>query len=95
MSEQDSSKNPELSTGMRVMPPEKIATGTLAREMAGKIALDMVGTEGMSKDKLNKLYHTEYALRRNELEYIAGHDEPYAEKQIQPGEIRHEDGNTE
>lgn len=90
MSEQDSHKNPELSTGMAIMPPEKIATDTLAREMAGKIALDMVGT-GMSKDELNKVYSTAYALRRNELEHIAGHEEPYAEKQIQSGEIKHEE----
>lgn len=69
------------------MPPEKIATDTLAREMAGKIALDLVGTEGITKDKLNEAYHTEYALRRNELEHIAGHEEPYAEMQIQSGEI--------
>lgn len=93
MSEHDSYKNPEPSTGMRVMLPEKIATDTSAREMAGKIALDRVGTEGMSKDKLNRLYRTEYALRRNELEHIAGHDEPYAEKQIQSGGIRHEESD--
>lgn len=90
MSEQDPNISPELSTGMAIMPPEKIATDTLAREMAGKIALDLVGT-GMSEDELNKVYNTEYALRRNELEHIAGHEEPYAEKQIQSGEIEHED----
>lgn len=91
MSEQDSRNNPELSTGMAIMPPEKIATDTLAREMAGKIALDMVGDAGMSKDELNKVYRAEYALRRNELEHIAGHEEPYAEKQIQSGEIKREE----
>lgn len=91
MSEQDSRKSPELSTGMMIMPPEKIATDTLAREMAGKIAIDLVGVEGMSKEKLNEAYHTEYALRRNELEHIAGHEEPYAEKQIQSGEIKREE----
>lgn len=73
------------------MPPETIATSDLAREMAGKVALDAVGVEGMSTDKLNKLYATEYALRRNELEHIADHVHPYAEKQIQSGEIRQEE----
>lgn len=87
MSERNSHKNPELSNGIMKMSPEEIATDTLAREMAGKIALDRVGA-GMSKDEINELYHTEYALRRNELEHIAGHKEPYAEKQIQSGEIK-------
>lgn len=93
MSEQDSHKKPDLSTSIQVMPPETIATSNLAREMAGKVVLDAVGIEGMTTDKLNELYSTEYALRRNELEHIAGHEKPYAEKQIQSGEIRHEDPN--
>ncbi|CAN5677434.1 hypothetical protein BH23PAT2_BH23PAT2_09790 [soil metagenome] len=93
MSQQNSDKEAELSTGMRIMPSEKLATDSLAREMAGKIALDLVGVEGMSKDKLNGVYRTEYTLRRNELEHIAGHAEPYAEKQIQSGEIGHEESN--
>ena len=87
MSEHDSHKNPELYNGIMQMSPETIATSSLAREMAGKIALDLVGNEGMTKEKLNEAYYTEYALRRNELEHIAGHKEPYAEKQIQSGEI--------
>jgi hypothetical protein len=89
MSERNPGKNPELSTGMTIGTPETIATDTLAREMAGKIALDLAGTEGMTKEKLNEAYQTEYTLRRNELEHIAGHKEPYAEKQIQSGEISH------
>jgi hypothetical protein len=92
MSEQDSPKSPELSNGMVKMSAETIATNNLAREMAGKIALDLVGTVGMTKEKLNVAYQTEYVLRRNELEHIAGHEEPYAEKQIQSGEIG---GDTE
>lgn len=92
MSEQDSHKSPELSNGMMEMPPEKKATSYLAREMAGKIALDLVGNEGMTEEKLNEAYRTEYTLRRNDLEHIAGHEEPYAEKQIQSGEIG---GDTE
>ncbi|AHB42350.1 hypothetical protein RAAC3_TM7C00001G0504 [Candidatus Saccharibacteria bacterium RAAC3_TM7_1] len=91
MSEQDSRKNPETSTAIVIGSPKRVAADTLAREMAGKIVLDMVGTEGMSKDKLNMAYRTEYALRRNELEHIAGHEEPYAEKQIQSGEINHQE----
>ena len=87
MSEQDSHKSPELSSGMMKMSAETIATHSLASEMAGKIALDLVGNEGMTKEKLNEAYQTEYTLRRNELEHIAGHKEPYAEKQIQSGEI--------
>lgn len=87
MSEQNSHKSPEPMNGIAIMPPEKIATSSLALEMAGKVAMDLVGTEGMSKDKLNEAFRTEYALRRNELEHIAGHEEPYAEKQIQSGEI--------
>ena len=87
MSEQNSHKSPELSNGMMKMSPETIATSNLAQEMAGKIALDLVGNKGMTKEKLNEAYQTEYTLRRNELEHIAGHEEPYAEKQIQSGEI--------
>lgn len=93
MSEQDSPKNPELPTGMRMLNPEEIAADSFAREMAGKIALDSVGIEGMGTDKLNELYHTEYALRRNELEHMSGYKEPYAEKQIQSGEIGHEESS--
>ena len=87
MNEQDSPKSPEVSNGMMKMSAETIATHSLASEMAGKIALDLVGNEGITKEKLNEAYYTEYALRRNELEHIAGHKEPYAEKQIQSGEI--------
>ena len=82
--------NPERSTGMAIMPPEKIATSNLAREMAGQIALDAVGSEGITEEKLNTIFSTEYVLRRNELEHIAGHKDPFAEKEIQSGQIKHE-----
>lgn len=74
---------------MMKMSAETIATSNLAREMAGKIALDLVGNEGMTKEKLNEAYQTEYTLRRNELEHIAGHKNPYAEEQIQLGDAGH------
>lgn len=93
MSEQDSHKSPELSSGIMKMSAETIATSNLAREMAGKIALDLVGNEGMTKEKLNEAYQAEYTLRRNELEHIAGHKEPYAEKQIQSGEFGHKESS--
>lgn len=93
MSEQDSHKSPESINGIAIMPPEKIATSNLALKMAGKIAIDLVGAEGMNKDKLNEAFRTEYTLRRNELEHIAGHEEPYAEKQIQSGEISREESD--
>ena len=73
-------------SGIMKMSPEEIGTDTLARQMAGRIVLDLVGT-GMSKDQLASRYQELYALRRNELENFVGLEKPYAESQIKSGEI--------